>query len=118
MIGWPRLLDVVENSDSDEGIVVEENTNLFHGRYFQLRENPLYFSDHEDQDDVEDRQDRSKTHHREKAKAGKYLGSGDGGPRGKTVSTLKTENPRSSRPLLSHTQQEKGMPQYCRNEAV
>lgn len=64
LVGWPpRVLDVVETtSDSDEGIVVEENTNLFHGRYFQARQNPVYFSDHEEDTAAEqqDQKGRSK----------------------------------------------------------
>ena len=43
--GAAKVIDVVEGSDSDEEVMVEDNTNPFHGRYFQARENPMYNSD-------------------------------------------------------------------------
>ncbi len=42
--GAPRVVDVVE-TDMDDEFVVEDNTNMFHGKYFQSRENPMYSSD-------------------------------------------------------------------------
>lgn len=44
-IGAPKVIDVVEGEDSEEEFVVEDNTNPFHGKFFQLRENPMYNSD-------------------------------------------------------------------------
>lgn len=52
--GGPRHLDVVAGDDPDGGgFVVEDNTNMFHRRYFQSRENPLYLSDPEYEEVVE-----------------------------------------------------------------
>ncbi|KAI0224271.1 hypothetical protein LSAT2_024716 [Lamellibrachia satsuma] len=42
--GAPRVVDIVEENESDE-VVVEDNVNPFHGHYFQSRENPMYSSD-------------------------------------------------------------------------
>jgi len=56
--GGPRHVDIVAGSDSDgTGFVVEDNTNLFHGQYFQSRENPMFHSDpeHSDGDDHRER---------------------------------------------------------------
>ncbi len=41
--GGARVIDVVETEDGDGD--VDPNTNLFHGRYYQNKENPMYSSD-------------------------------------------------------------------------
>lgn len=41
--GGPKVIDIVED-ESDDEVNVEDNTNLFHGQYFQSRENPMYSS--------------------------------------------------------------------------
>jgi len=57
--GTPRHIDVVtadSDAPSEATVVVEDNTNMFHGLYRQSRENPIYLSDPEasaDDDDVE-----------------------------------------------------------------
>ena len=43
--GAPKVIDVVEGDDSDDEVIVEDNVNMFHGAYFQSRENPMYSSD-------------------------------------------------------------------------
>lgn len=42
--GKPRVIDVVADDDEEE-FTVEDNSNMFHGKYFQARENPMYNSD-------------------------------------------------------------------------
>lgn len=51
--GNPAFVDVV---DDEEEITVEDNTNLFHGQYRALKENPLYASD-QDLRNVESRRE-------------------------------------------------------------
>jgi hypothetical protein len=49
----PKVIDVVEGDSEDDEFTVEDNTNLFHGQYYQQRENPLYSS----QEDLRDMTD-------------------------------------------------------------
>ncbi|ELT93459.1 hypothetical protein CAPTEDRAFT_220792 [Capitella teleta] len=46
----PKVVDIVEGDSDDDDYNVEDNTNMFHGQYFQARENPLYSS----QEDLRD----------------------------------------------------------------
>jgi len=56
--GLPRHIDVVtgdSDAESDVAFVAEDNTNMFHGRYRQSRENPIYLSDPEQSPDEVDK---------------------------------------------------------------
>ena len=44
-VGATKVIDLVETDDLGEELLVDDNTNLFHGKYYQARENPMYSSD-------------------------------------------------------------------------
>ena len=49
-----RNVETADTDDTDEGIVVEENINMFHGGYFQAKQNPAYMSDDQGSSSDED----------------------------------------------------------------
>jgi len=68
--GTPRLISFVESGDDPADLfVVEQNSNLFHGSYFQTRQNPLYNSDPDltandvEEDENEDENDKENNNH-------------------------------------------------------
>ena len=41
----PKVIDLVEDDETEEDILVDDNVNLFHSKFYQTRENPMYSSD-------------------------------------------------------------------------